>query len=77
MSAKPTVAALPSREILPLEKDPDTQAIIEKLMTGKPLDPDTERRIRAEGERARKEYEKRNGITNIAAELIREARDAE
>jgi hypothetical protein len=77
MSAKSTADDLPAGEILPLEKDPDTKAIIDKLMTGKPLEPDTERRIRAEGERARKEYEKRNGITDIAAELIREARNAE
>jgi len=44
-------------------------------MTGKPLDPEVSRRILEKGERARKEYERRNGITDIAADLIRESRD--
>ena len=30
------------------ELEADTRAVIEKLMTGKPLDPETEARIRAE-----------------------------
>ena len=77
MNTEPSATDLPFGEILPLENDPDTQAVIEKLMTGKPLDPEVYRRIRAEGERAREEYEKRNGSTDIAVDLIREARDAE
>jgi hypothetical protein len=77
MSTEPPTIDFPIGEILPLEKDPDTQALIEKLMTGKPLEPEVYRRIRAAGERATEEYARRNGITNIAAELIREARDSE
>lgn len=57
------------------EDDPDTKAIIEKLLTGKPLDPEVYWRIRREGDQAREEYLKRNGVTDIAVQL--KARDEE
>ena len=69
MSTEASTSDLPFAEILPLEKDPDTQALIEKLMTGKRLDPEVSRRILAEGERAKEDYKKRNGVTNIAVDL--------
>jgi len=57
--------------------DPDTQAVIEKLTTGKLLDPDTYRRIRQCSEQATAEIRRRHGELNIAVDLIRETRDEE
>jgi hypothetical protein len=57
--------------------DPDTQAVIERAMTGKPLDPEIYRRIRERGERLTEEIRRAHGVVNIAVDLIREARNDE
>ena len=54
--------------------DPDTRAIIEHVMTGKPLDPDIARRVREQGERIRQEILTKHGIVDIAVPAIRELR---
>ena len=59
------------------ETDADTLAIIEHVMTGKPLDPEVYRRVRAEAERATEEMRQRVGTVEIAVDLIREGRDEE
>jgi hypothetical protein len=59
------------------EDEESTRAIIEKLMTGKPLDAAVERRIRERGERIAQEILEKHGVRNIAVELIREVRDDE
>jgi hypothetical protein len=56
------------------ELDADTQAVIEHAMTGKPLDPEIARRVRAEGEKVRQEIFARHGLVEIAVPAIRELR---
>ena len=53
----------------------DTQAVIGKLMTGKPLDPETERRIRERSDRIREEIFRKHGLLDIGVPAIRELRD--
>ena len=55
--------------------DPDTEAILERIATGKPLDPDVYRRIRAEGAKITEEIRRKYGVLDIAVDLIRESRD--
>jgi hypothetical protein len=73
------IASTPVRETLDVtpEDEEATRAVIEKLMTGKPLDPAIERRIRERGERIAQEILEKHGVQNIAVELIREVRDEE
>jgi hypothetical protein len=59
------------------ELEADTRAVIEKLMTGKPLDPETEARIRAEAARIRQEILEKHGVLDIGVPAIRELRDGE
>jgi hypothetical protein len=56
------------------ELDADTQAVIEHAMTGKPLDPEIARRVRAEGEKVRQEIFAKHGLVDIAVTAIRELR---
>src|SRR5690349_9349998 len=62
---------------VPLDVQADMQAVIEHLTTGKPLDPETYRRIRERGERITEELRQRYGELDIAVDLIREVRDEE
>jgi len=57
-----------------IELDPDTQAVIEHALTGKPLDPEIARRIRAEGEKVRQDIFRKHGVVDIAVPAIRELR---
>lgn len=43
-------------------------------MTGKPLDPEIARRVRAEGEKVRREIFAKHGLVDIAVPAIRELR---
>lgn len=53
----------------------DAQAVIEHAMTGKPLDAEIARRVRARSERATETLRQRYGTLDIAVDLIREVRD--
>jgi hypothetical protein len=53
----------------------DRSAILEHISVGKPLDPETYRRIRQRQEAITAELRKQGGEMNIAVELIREVRD--
>lgn len=55
----------------------DTQAIIEHLTTGKPLDPETYHRIRERGEHLTEEIRQKHGVIDMAVDLIREGREEE
>jgi hypothetical protein len=57
------------------EKITDTDALLEHLATGKPLDDETRRRILERGERISEELRQTYGEMNIAVDLIREIRD--
>jgi hypothetical protein len=57
--------------------DADAQAVIEHVLTGRPLDPEVARRVRERSERATEELRQRYGTRNVAVDLIREIRDEE
>lgn len=62
---------------IPPEVMADGQVVIDHLMSGKPLDPETYRRIRERAERITEEIRQKHGELNIAVDLIREIRDEE
>ncbi|MFN0051627.1 MAG: hypothetical protein ACKV0T_05515 [Planctomycetales bacterium] len=55
--------------------DPDTEALMERILHGKPLDPDAYRRIQERGKRITDEIRQKFGTVEIAVDLIRESRD--
>jgi hypothetical protein len=55
--------------------DADTDAILKRMETGKPLDSDVYRRIRAEGARITESIRRKHGTLDIAVDLVRESRD--
>lgn len=77
MSTPTANPPLPETLDLTPEDAEATHAIIEKLTTGKPLDPALERRIRDRGERIVREIRDNHGVQSVAVELIREVRDGE
>jgi len=52
----------------------DNQAVMEHIVSKKPIDPDVVRRVHERAEKVKEKIRKR-GVTNIAIELIRETRD--
>ena len=68
---------LPFADIIPAELEADTQAVIDKLMTGKPLDPETHRRIRERADRIRDEVFRKHGLLDIGVPAIRALRDGD
>jgi hypothetical protein len=60
---------------LPTELDADTQAVLRKLATGVPLDPEIYRRVRERADRIRDEMHRRCGLLDIGVPAIRELRD--
>jgi hypothetical protein len=59
---------------LPPDVAADMQAVIDSLTTGKPLDPETARRIRERGERITAELRQKYGVLDIGVPAIRELR---
>lgn len=57
------------------EKITDKAALLERIITGKPLEPEVYRRIREKGIRITDELRQTYGEMDIAVELIREVRD--
>ena len=55
----------------------DLRAVLDSLVSKKPLDPETIRRIEDRSERMTEELRERYGELNVAVDLIREVRDAE
>jgi hypothetical protein len=53
----------------------DEAAVIEHLLTGKPLDSEVYRRIRARAEQITTQLRQRYGDMNLAVDLIRDIRD--
>ncbi|MBY0522199.1 MAG: hypothetical protein K2R98_02305 [Gemmataceae bacterium] len=60
---------------LPADLAADTQAILDKLMTGKVVDPEVARRIRERGDRIREAILQKHGVLDIGVPAIRELRD--
>jgi hypothetical protein len=59
---------------LPSELESDTKAVLELMMTGKPLDPEVAQRIRARGDRIREETFQKHGLLDIGVPAIRQLR---
>lgn len=59
------------------EQQADEEAVNEHVLTGKPLDPEVYRRVRARAEKITTELRRKYGDMNISADLIREVRDEE
>ncbi len=53
----------------------DAQALIEQVMSGKPVDPDAARRVHERAQQIRREILAKHGVLDVAVGLIRETRD--
>jgi hypothetical protein len=53
----------------------DEAAVTEHLLSGKPLDPEVYRRVRARAEQITAQLRQQHGDMNIAIDLIRDIRD--
>ncbi len=56
------------------ETDPEFEAIVAHLTTGKPLDPELVRRVQERSDRVRQEILEKHGVQDIGTQIIREAR---
>ena len=61
----------------PADATDDLQAVLDHVATGKPLDPEVERRVRERSRTIRQALRNRHGVLNVAADLIREIRNEE
>lgn len=59
------------------EQQADEEAVNEYVLTGKALDPEVYRRVRARAEKITVELRRKYGDMNLSADLIREVRDEE
>lgn len=62
------------QSIDPLEAT-DNQAVLEHLLSKKPIPPDVRARIRGRAAKITERIKQQHGVLNIAVELIRDARD--
>ena len=60
---------------VPPELRGDTAAVLDRLLSGKPLSPEVARRIRERGERIREEVFAKHGLLDVGTSAIRELRD--
>jgi hypothetical protein len=54
--------------------DADAEAVMDSYLTGKPLDPEVARRVRARAQRITEETYRKHGLVDIAVPAIRELR---
>ena len=66
---------LPFSDVIPPELAADTQAILDKITTGKPLEPATRERLERDAGRIREEIVRKHGILDIGVPAVRELRD--
>src|SRR4051812_14633072 len=59
---------------IPPDVQADLEAVIDALTTGKPLDPETTRRVQERGQQIRKEVFEKHGLLDIGVPAIRELR---
>jgi hypothetical protein len=55
----------------------DARAVIESLMTGRPLDPEVRRRVREEAAKITQRLRREYGELDVGVPAIRELRDGE
>jgi hypothetical protein len=77
MTTAPPTSPLPFAATIPPELDADTNAILEKLASGTPLDADTYNRVRQQADRIRDEVFRKHGLLDIGVSAVREFRDGE
>lgn len=77
MNTPTATPLLPGGLDLTPEEEEDTRAVIEKLVTGKPLDPEIYRRIRERAARTSQEVFEKHGLLDIGVPAIRALRDGE
>lgn len=65
------------QSMVPASAEADLQAVIDHLISGRPLDPEIVRRVEERGEKVRQEILEKHGVLNVAVDLIREIRDEE
>ncbi|OWK45393.1 hypothetical protein [Fimbriiglobus ruber] len=70
------IVAIPFAAVIPPELDADTRAVLEKLVTGKPLDAATTGRIHRDADQIRKDLVRKYGVLDIGVPAVRELRDA-
>jgi len=68
---------VPFADVIPPELEADTRAVIEMLTTGKPLEPETLRRIRERADAVREEIFRKHGLLDIGVPAIRAFRDGD
>ncbi|OAI54784.1 hypothetical protein AYO44_14230 [Planctomycetaceae bacterium SCGC AG-212-F19] len=68
------MAAPPKDVGIPPELAADTQAVLERVMTGKPLSPEAARRIHERAEKIREAIYQKHGLLDIGVPAIRELR---
>ena len=58
-------------EVAPIliKTDPDLEAVIEHMISGKPLDPELLRRVHERSEKATQELFEKHGFLNVAVDL--------
>ena len=59
------------------QADADLQAVLDRVLAGKPPDAEVARRVLARADSIRQEILARHGMLNAAVDLIREGRDEE
>lgn len=60
--------------LIPPDVAAEMQVVVNSLMTGQPLDPETARRIRARGEKISERLRRQYGELDIGVPAIRELR---
>ena len=68
-------AIYPISLVVAVETSQKSQAVLDKLANGNPLDPETYARIRKRADRIREEVFQKHGLLDIAVPAIRELRD--
>lgn len=68
-------ATVPFADVIPPELEADTQAVLDKLATGRPLDPEVRDRIHRAAARVREELVRKYGVLDVGVPAIRELRD--
>ena len=77
MSLVTNSSPFPFADVLPLELDADTIAVIDRLTTGRPLDLATYARIRHRADQIRDEVFRNHGVLDVGVPAIREIRENE
>lgn len=59
----------------PATREADAMAVMDQVISGKPLDPAVARRVRERSTRATEAVRRRFGTVDVAVPLLREVRD--